>query len=432
MKMFHALKYLFFMTVLLTSFSCGQYAGNNDYAGGGIGGTGITTGVSVGKITKVSTGGNVSVEVNGVVFTINGAEIIIDGVTATENDLRDGMIIKVNYEFNAGGTEVNVIRIEFEKDIEGPIDSKGTNTLVILGKTILVDSSTKYENITGLDKLSIGNIVEVSGFIDADGNIHATYIELKSETFNQGSSEIELKGTISNIDSTTFDLNGTHVNYSLAQIEPSGASLQNDLFVEVKSTTGLDDNAVLIADKIEIKETKPDYSSGEKVEIEGYITEFSSSLGSIDLKVNNQPVHIDTANILLENGTIISDFKLGIKVEVEGTIDENGVLIAKEISIETEDDEGSDKKMSAVSESKNTTSQINDSTNDNDTNDDQNVTGQDISVDQEDVANVEDNTTEDTEGDGNNDTVDSDNPEDEHQDDEENDTEDNHENEEDK
>lgn len=330
-----ALKYIFFLTIMFTAYSCGQYAGNNDYAGGGIGGTGIT-GVSVGKISRINSGDQISVSVNEVDFTIDEASIIINGKPATEDDLREGMIVTINGEFDAGGLTAKAIKIEFDNEIEGPVYSidTTTNTLVVLGKTIIVDGSTIFENTTGLAALSVENIVEVSGFVDVNGIIHATYIEFKSQLFNPGDTEIELKGFISNLhtDAGTFDLNGIHVVYtSETRLEPEEMILTDGLYVEVKSTTGLDINGVLSADKIENKETTNDYTEGEKVEIEGIITELASAY---DFKVNNQSVHL-TDTSYFKKGTL-QDIKLNIKLEVKGTIS-NGVLIAKEISIESED-----------------------------------------------------------------------------------------------
>lgn len=340
MKKIQALKYIFFLTILFTAYSCGQYAGNNNYAGGGVGGTGV----SMGKITAV---GATSISVNGVEFSLDNGNtaITLNGSTGDITNLKPGMVVKVDGEFDASGLTAKAKSIEFDKDIEGPVDSidTTTNTLVVLGKTIIVDGATFYENTTGLDKLAIGNIIEVSGLIDSDGIIHATYIEFKSESFKPGDTEIELKGTISNLDTMarTFDLNGTHISYTNdTTIEPAGKTLQDDLFVEVKSTTGLDSNGALSADKIEIKETTPGYTDGEKVEIEGFVTGFTSVY---DFKINNQSVCI-TDSTQFENGKP-SDIKLNIKLEVKGTIS-NGVLYAQEISIESENSQETEQNSS--------------------------------------------------------------------------------------
>lgn len=420
MNMFHKMKYLVSIIILLTSFSCGQYAGNNDYAGGGIGGTGIS-GVSVGKVTAIDLT-NSSISVNGVSFSLNGTGITVNGTTADIANLKVGMIVKVNGEFDKSGDTGKALTVEFEDNIEGPVDTGSkdlsTNSFKVLGKTIIVDpivdTGTKFEKNDSdatFDDLNEGDVVEVSGFEDSNGFIHATYIEIKQDTYTPGITHVELKGTISNVnkDENTFVLNNITITYNDSQIDDS--VLTDNINIEVKGIININDNHILIAIKVELHDTTPTVKEGEKVEIEGYITEITSFTEStVDFKINNQIVHVDNSYTNIK----ISAIQPGIKIEVKGTI-ESGILNATKISIETDEHKKNDEKKVTV-EDTNTqiyNSNINNSTIDNANNDDQNVTGQDISVEDQEDANVEDNTTDDTEGDGNNDTVDSDNIEEE-------------------
>ena len=110
------------------------------------------------------------------------------------------------------------------------------------------------------------------------------------------------------------------------------------MFVEVKSDAG-PTGGVLIASKVEAEDEIFKISGGaegQKVEIEGIVT---GPLSDNQFEVNGQPVQITTATHF-EGNTSQADIILGARLEVEGTVDANGVIVAKEISIESEDDSG--------------------------------------------------------------------------------------------
>src|SRR3972149_11815541 len=132
---------------LLFAFtSCGTTTGNDDYAGGGIGGTGI----SVGKITAAD---SASVDVNGVAFDITNSTVIVDGVAGNQNNLKVGMIVKVDGTFSPDGTTGVAANIEFKDILEGPVDSvdPASNTIIVLGPTVIVDSTTYFDDFFDLD-----------------------------------------------------------------------------------------------------------------------------------------------------------------------------------------------------------------------------------------------------------------------------------------
>ncbi len=336
--------------------SCGGGSvGTDPLAGGGIGGTGV----SVGKITGFG-----SVIVNGVEFETQGATIIKDGINvAVVNSLEDrehlrvGMIVTVHATFNRDGTTGTASSIEFKDNLEGPVAGVNTQsqTFVVLGQTVIVDGATILEdkvNNTVVEKdvtkildtlaLAIDNIVEVSGFVEADGSIRATYIELKDKVFtpNTPEEEIELKGSISNLnnDIKTFTLGALTVNFSNVKPENMPGGLSDGLFVEVKSTAGFNDAGALIASKIEAEDAAPDRKEGDKAEIEGYAKNVSTIDSEVSFELNGQPV-LSTSTTEYKNGikaNVIED----VKLEVEGTVDANGILIAQKISIEGKDDSG--------------------------------------------------------------------------------------------
>ena len=91
------------LTAPLTLFAfCATLAGcgvsvstDGSVAGGGIGGTGISSG---------PIDGFGSIFVNGIEFEIGSALIVVDGVDSAEADLRLGMVVRVCGSWEADGT----------------------------------------------------------------------------------------------------------------------------------------------------------------------------------------------------------------------------------------------------------------------------------------------------------------------------------------
>ena len=196
-----------------------------------------------------------------------------------------------------------------------------------------MDAGTVFDDIASgsLAGLNTGNIVEVSGFVDASGTIRATRIKFESDQFEQGTTEIEVKGSISNLDTgaMTFLLGDLTVDYSDAELPQSG--LSDGLAVEVHSTQGYDMNNVLIASKIQVEDTSLGEKEGEKVEVEGFVTDFISES---DFEVNGQRVQTDS--LTQYEGGIATDIALNVKLEVKGTIIAGNILLADKIGIENE------------------------------------------------------------------------------------------------
>lgn len=314
--------------------------GSNDLAGGGIGGTGI----SVGRINAAS---STSADVNGVVFDITNATVTIDGVPGNQNNLKKGMIVKVDCSFNQDRTAGVAAKIEFKDILEGPVTSVGsidtvTNSVAIevLGQTVIVDSTTYFDNFSTEFMNNIvaglaGNVVEVSGFVDANGIIYASYISLKS-----GSFEIELKGTISALNEITgtFKIGGLTVEFypdSTNFEDMTINELKDELYVEVKGTFDLSSNT-LIASKIELEERGYHFKDNDEFEIEGYVTAVSLSEDRFELAGHTVQI-ISTTRYKDETIVSIADITVNMRLEAEGFVDSYGVLIADEIEVESGD-----------------------------------------------------------------------------------------------
>ncbi|HKR37801.1 MAG TPA: DUF5666 domain-containing protein, partial [Steroidobacteraceae bacterium] len=219
-------------------------------------------------------------------------------------------------------------RIDFDDLVKGPVDSvdAAAGTLVVMGQTVLTDADTSFDdNIPGasLAGLNAGDIVEVSGMRRADGDIQATRIEAKP-----AGTVFEVTGIASAVDTAAHKLNvnALVVDYSAATVRdfPSGQPANGDL-VEAKGSS-VNAAGELVASSIERKRDADDAGAGMQVEIEGLITRFVSAT---DFDVAGKPVTTNSST-RFENGSA-ADLALNAKVEAEGQIDANGVLVATKV-----------------------------------------------------------------------------------------------------
>jgi len=315
---------------------------------GGGGGGSSTTASTVGTASVGVITGFGSVFVNGVEYNTTGTSISRDGSPASESDLAVGMVVEVRG--NANGTTGVAQSIIANDEMEGIVQGNNlapgatVGTLQIMGQTVNVDANLVFESkvagINSVDQIAAGNIVEVNGFSDGNGNVTATRIEVKAvdlaSYLASHSGGIEVKGRISNLNSGagTFTLGNMTVDYSGATLEVNG-DLANDLYVEVKSVRGIVGND-LIASKVELENEGKQGHSGdedEELKIRGVIT--SGFDGTAFM--------IDGTRIIVDNGTELddintSDLSAGTEVEVEGRFDANGDLLADEIGMENEAD----------------------------------------------------------------------------------------------
>jgi hypothetical protein len=356
-------KWVLISLALLTAMFIAACGGGGGSAGGGIGGTGK----AVGAIDGFG-----SIFVNGVEFHTGSATISIDdsAVAGTEGDLKLGMMVKVEGEFNDDGITGTAVTVSFEDVVEGPMTSAvntTTKSFDVMGQTVFYTGTTVFEN-TGLlgggniapTDLSSGNVVEVSGVFDSAGQIRATRVERKALSFTLGD-VLEVKGLVDNLDADSFNINALTINYSAGTTTFDNGTigdLAEGVLVEVK---GDDDPSIggLDADSIEFK--FDDFGNdGDLLEFEGFVTSISPVVG--DFEVNGLPVLTSGSTQWRGGYTQLSDVALDDEVEVEGTLQDQGgtlVLVAREVEREIEDDVRIEGPVQAVDTSANILSIIN-------------------------------------------------------------------------
>lgn len=312
---------------------CGALAGASLVAcGGGAqpgGGTSpAAAGVTRGVISSAS-----ALTVNGVTFDASSAKISVDGVPGqSAAEFRKGRIATVKGTFDDRSGKAT--EIEISSACEGMVSRKFGPEIEIGGQVVKADGQTEFEdNGRGLDSIAEGERVEVHGFPDDSGAIHATRIEKRPGT----SEDFEVKGVVANLNATaappTFDLAAApgapitfHVTLGAGVSLPAG--LQNGSRVEVKSAAPASATGALVASAVRLEDAKLG-EANVKAEVEGLVT----SGNAASFQVGTQTV-VTTASTVFAHGTA-ADVIPGARVEAEGMLDAQGVLQASKVSFET-------------------------------------------------------------------------------------------------
>ena len=310
--------------VLLLAFlslSCG--IGGSDYAGGGTGGTGISTGT-------ISAFG--SVVVNDVHYrTDSKTKKLLNGVADNSGRMdvdvfAVGMVVTVRHAKGDNNAQV----IEYRDNLRGPIAviaSGADNTIEILGQSVVVDDAAIFASLKQDD------IVEVSGFADNAGRIRAAYIFSVLPPLPPPVQEFEVKGFVSGSSSTGFRLgplpdgSGTTVTVSYP---PGGPA--NGTYVQVVTT---DQGAVgggISAIRIETLTARTDFPENVAVDLEGLVTTpWTGSGNDLSFAVEGKRVQWnDTTEFVGGGGTQEDTRQTNRRVQVQGT-NIGGVLSAARI-----------------------------------------------------------------------------------------------------
>lgn len=301
-----------FMSLFISA--CGGTSAN------GVGGTGITQG----RVTGFG-----SMFVNGVKFDTDNATFIRDGISSKkQEDFNTGEIVTIKGTVNEGRKTGVATEVVFSDILEGTITATpSANTVEILGQKITTNNLTVFHGFNRLNELSIGNVVEVSGF-NVKNNITASSIQLINTSFIEGSNS-EVEGDISSLNrgSLSFEINGLVIDYSNAIFSGTAENAINEGDYLIVTSNHDIENNILKADRIEsINNT---LLANTYYEIEGFVTDFDSAMSFV---IDDENAVISNADTVFTNGTA-NDIKLDQLVLVIGTTNAQGVLVTEEIRI---------------------------------------------------------------------------------------------------
>ena len=301
-------------------------------AGGGSGNTTPPPAVNSDLVRGAITGFG-SVFIDGQRFDTTGATFSKDDESVTEDELSVGMVVELRGDVSAG----TATTVDFEEDIKGPLDaiSVGLDELTVMGQTVSITPNTVLDDNLDLSALVVGDVLEISGLRGVNDLLEATFIEDKLAA---DVNAFKVIGQIRNLDATaqTFVIGGLTVDYSVAQLD-GGVVITEGATVEVK-----DENKAyspgdfnLIASKVEPagfgqgnngNDDNDDSTDIGQVQLEGLISAIISS---------NQ---FEVAGVVINHGAntqfVYGDVTLltiGTKVQVEGSLDEDGSITALKI-----------------------------------------------------------------------------------------------------
>ena len=324
MKPQTALQFLTLICAAALTAACGGSSG-----GAAPNASGVGTGTADPAFAFGAISGFGSIIVNGVRYDTSSASFSIDDSPGSESELEVGDVVLIDGTVSSSGTTGTATSVTFNDNVEGPISAiPDASTLIVLGQTVRVNADTSFDDsIPGASfaGLAVDNIIEVSGFVDANGDILATRIELKTL-----GGELEVTGIVSghNAGAMTFMINALVVNYASAMLDndfPGGSITDGDL-VEAKGLT-INQAGELVATEVDYEDDQVAGNADDHVEIEGLITRFNDAT---DFDVSGFPV--TTNNQTVFEGDV-NNLGLNVKVEVEGDLNAAGVLVADKVDI---------------------------------------------------------------------------------------------------
>ena len=312
------------LLLTLASFTFSTCGGTgSDLAGGGTGGTGISTG---------SISGFGSVVMNGVHYhTDNNTIKMSHGVEhSSEMDqalFRVGMVVTIHH----GPNDNNALGIEYWDNLQGPIAAKNSgaeNTVTILGQIVVVDDAAVSP------PLELNEIAQVSGFVDSAGRIRATYIGRNPQSHHHGG-EFEVKGFVSDLSSsaTSFQLgplpDGTGTTVTVSCAPGMGTGLANGMYVQVVTTGAQPVSGPISATRIEKLSPRTVFPDKAMVDLEGLVTASPSGSGNVlSFAVEGKRVQTDGATQYV--GGTAANIQHDVRLQVQGT-ENGGVLSAGKI-----------------------------------------------------------------------------------------------------
>lgn len=233
--------------------------------------------------TVVKTGvitGFGSVYVDGQRFNTDNSTFNVNGQAGQSIEkLQVGMKISMSVQESDDDSPATVSTVHYDNDIEGLVTAIDRNNqqIEVAGITVLYNDLTHFIGITEVS-LSVDDRIEISGYLNTNGVLVATYIELDNDVTNDANQYAS--GIVSNLDVTqqTFTLQGLTVNYASANIQ----TIENGLKVKVEGNINA---GVFLATEVEAVDETFYLSLSDddiaRVEKDGIVTAIDLAANSI-------------------------------------------------------------------------------------------------------------------------------------------------------
>jgi len=246
---------------------------------------------------------------------VNGARVKIKGSAQP-----DGTVLarKVSIEDDEDDEEVEVKGV-----VSGLTGACPAITFTVGTRTVVTTAQTAFDD-GGCASVVNGAVVEAEGTLQPDGSILARKVSVEDDD-----DEVEVKGLVSGLTgacpSITFTI-GTRTITATAQTrfeDGDCASVVNGALVEVEGTLQADGS--ILARKISVEDD-------DEVEVKGVVSGLTGACPAITFTIGTRTI-ATTAQTRFEDGSCAAVTN-GTKVEVSGTIQPNGTLVARRVEID--------------------------------------------------------------------------------------------------
>jgi hypothetical protein len=186
--------------------------------------------VSSGAITGLS-----SVKLAGKEYETQNTSFVVDGQPGSQNDLKVGMVVTVNGSLSSTGTR-SATTITQEDVVEGAIQFiPGTDRIVVLGQTVLIDHGTVFDN--NIPGQNISGLVVGSRGSERVREGKADHCHADREEKSAGHLPGKRHRRESNSGAQTFMIGGLTVHTQRGrQRHAESGNAWKDLLVEVKGS----------------------------------------------------------------------------------------------------------------------------------------------------------------------------------------------------
>jgi hypothetical protein len=205
-----------------------------------------------------------SITVNGVVFTVSASTEIESGETHVAlSAITVGLVVEVKGIAQADGT-VAASKIEVhpageleDEHITGAVTAvdSALGSITIGTTTVLVTATTRFEGLTSLADVTVGEQLSIEATTAADGSLTAT--EIKTVGAMAAPFEVEVRGAITALDATTITVSAKTFTVTAAtRMDDNGnaftlASLKSGQTVDVRGD--LQASGQLLATRIQLR-----------------------------------------------------------------------------------------------------------------------------------------------------------------------------------
>ena len=262
-----------------------------------------------------------SATVNGIRYDTNATNAQVNGLPANVSDLKLGQVVALDGEVNFSNALGRADEIRYSASIIGPVENIDATAkrLIVMGQTVLTNADTVFDPSIDPDTfagLALGTTTQISGFLNAAGDIVTTRIE--PDTTSTG---VQLIGTVAGLDlvNMLFSINRLTVDYSNATLIdlPMGMPANGLLVIARGALT----NGILVADEI-ANIDNPAATPGERVLLGGIITRFASST---DFDLNGIPIMTNTSTGYV-NGNA-GDLQANAEITIGGEVSSGGDIV---------------------------------------------------------------------------------------------------------